>query len=143
MGVILRLPFRLLTASIRFLFHVHWLLGSAALLLFCRMLLMLSGITDLRYLDEFDPSGQLRTIALVQIGVVLYAFLVAPLVPLQRHSGCCDGRRRRGFARSMDRSGEGVHRKFADKARVDHPPGGTSVLCPPRDIDSSRRRTEA
>lgn len=82
MGVILRLPFRLLTAPIRFLFHVHWLLGSAALLLFCRMLLMLSGITDLRYLDEFDPSGQLRTIALVQIGVVLYAFLVAPLIGL-------------------------------------------------------------
>jgi len=82
MGAILRLPFRLLTAPIRFLFHVHWLLGSAALLLFCRMLLLLSGITDLQYLDEFDPSGLLRTIALVQIGVVLYAFLVAPLIGL-------------------------------------------------------------
>ena len=32
MGAVLRLPFRLLTAPIRFLFHVHWLLGSAALL---------------------------------------------------------------------------------------------------------------
>jgi len=82
MGAILRLPFRLLTAPIRFLFHVHWLLGSAALLLFCRMLLMLSGITDLQYLDEFDPSGLLRTIVLVQIGAVLYAFLVAPLIGL-------------------------------------------------------------
>jgi hypothetical protein len=40
MGAILRLPFRLLTAPIRFLFHVHWLLGFAALLLFCRMLLL-------------------------------------------------------------------------------------------------------
>jgi len=76
------LPFRLLTAPIRFLFHVHWLLGFAALLLFIRMLLLLSGITDLRYLDEFDPSGQLRTIARVQIGVVLYTFLVAPLIGL-------------------------------------------------------------
>ena len=46
------------------------------------MLLLLSGITDLRYLDEFDPSGLLRTIALVQIGVVLYTFLVAPLIGL-------------------------------------------------------------
>ena len=82
MGAVLRLPFRLLTAPIRFLFHVHWLLGFAALLLFFRMLLLLSGITDLRYLDEFDPSGQLRTIALVQIGVVLYTFLVAPLIGL-------------------------------------------------------------
>ncbi len=45
MGAVLRLPFRLLTAPIRFLFHVHWLLGSAALLLFFRMLLLLSGIT--------------------------------------------------------------------------------------------------
>ena len=82
MGAVLRLPFRLLTAPIRFLFHVHWLLGFTALLLFFRMLLLLSGITDLRYLDEFDPSGQLRTIALVQIGVVLYTFLVAPLIGL-------------------------------------------------------------
>jgi heat shock protein HtpX len=83
MGAILRLPFRLLTAPFRFLFHVHWLLGSASLLLFFRMLLLLSGTTkDLQSLDEIDPSGLLRTIALVQIGVVLYTFLVAPLIGL-------------------------------------------------------------
>ena len=81
MGAVLRMPFRLLTAPIRFLFHVHWLLGSAALFLFFQMLLLLSGVTGhLRSLDEFDPSGMLRTIALVQTGVVLYTFLVAPLI---------------------------------------------------------------
>jgi heat shock protein HtpX len=83
MGAILRMPFRLLTAPIRFLFRVHWLLGSAALLLFCQMLLLLPGVTEhLQSLDEFDPSGLLRTIMLVQAGVLFYTFLVAPLVGL-------------------------------------------------------------
>lgn len=82
MGAILRMPSRLLTAPIRFLFHVHWLLGSVALLLFCQMVLLLPGITYLMSMEEFDPSGLLRTIVLIQAGVLLYAFLVAPLIGL-------------------------------------------------------------
>ena len=83
MGSILRLPFRLLTAPIRFLFHVHWLLGAGALFFVGRMLLLsfhyAGGFSSF---DELDPTGQLRTLALVQTGVVLYAFFVAPLIGL-------------------------------------------------------------
>jgi hypothetical protein len=47
------------------------------------MLLLLGGITEhLQSLDEFDPSGLLRTIMLVQAGVLFYTFLVAPLIGL-------------------------------------------------------------
>jgi len=83
MGAILRLPFRLLTAPVRFLFHVHWLLGAGALFLVGQMFLL-----SFRYaggfssFDELDPTGQVRTLALVQAGVVLYAFFVAPLIGL-------------------------------------------------------------
>jgi heat shock protein HtpX len=81
MGAILRLPFRLLTAPVRFLFHVHWLLGAGALFSVGQMLLLsfhyAGGFSSF---DELDPTGQLRTLALVQTGVVLYAFFVAPLI---------------------------------------------------------------
>ena len=83
MGAILRLPFRLLTAPFRFLFHVHWLLGASALILVGRMFLLsfhyVGGISSF---DELDPTGQLRTLALVQTGVALYTFFVAPLIGL-------------------------------------------------------------
>jgi len=83
MGAILRLPFRLMTAPIRFLFHVHWLLGAGALILVGRMFLLLPDFAEnLRTFDELDPTGQLRTLALIQTGVVLYAFFVAPLIGL-------------------------------------------------------------
>jgi heat shock protein HtpX len=83
MGAILRLPFRLLTAPIRFLFHVHWLLGAVVLFFVGRMfLLSFHYAGDLSSFDELDPTGQLRTLALVQAGVVLYAFFVAPLIGL-------------------------------------------------------------
>ena len=81
MGAILRLPFRLLTAPLRFLFHVHWLLGAIVLFFVGRMFLLLFHYTGgLSSFDELDPTGQLRTLALVQSGVVLYAFFVAPLI---------------------------------------------------------------
>ena len=83
MGAILRLPFRLLIAPFRFLFHVHWLLGAGALILVGRMFLLLPNFAEnLRTFDELDPTGQLRTFALVQTGVALYAFFVAPLIGL-------------------------------------------------------------
>ncbi len=81
MGTVLRLPFRLLTAPFRFLFHVHWLLGAGALLLFAWMFMLLPGIAEsLRTSDELDPGGWLRTIFLVQAVVLFHAFLVAPLI---------------------------------------------------------------
>jgi heat shock protein HtpX len=86
MGAILRLPFRLLTAPIRFLFHVHWILGSGVLLLFGHILLYIPffALSDfvkyLRFSDEVDPTGNLRTLMLVGTGVFLYSFLVAPLI---------------------------------------------------------------
>jgi heat shock protein HtpX len=83
MGAILRLPFRLLTAPIRFLFHVHWLLGAGALILVGRMFLLsfrYAGV--LSGFDGLDPTGQLRTWALVQTGVAFYAFFLAPLIGL-------------------------------------------------------------
>jgi heat shock protein HtpX len=81
MGAILRLPFRLLTAPVRFLFHVHWLLGAGALFFVGQMfLLSFHYAGGLSSFDELDPTGQLRTLALVQSGVVLYAFFVAPLI---------------------------------------------------------------
>ena len=83
MGSILRLPFRLLTAPTRFLFHVHWLLGAGALFFVGQMLLLsfhyAGGFSSF---DELDPTGKLRTLVLVQTGVVLYAFFVAPLIGL-------------------------------------------------------------
>jgi hypothetical protein len=83
MGAILRLPFRLLTAPFRFLFHVHWLLGAIVLFFVGRMFLLsfhfAGGLSDF---DDLDPTGRLRTLALVQAGVVLYAFFVAPLIGL-------------------------------------------------------------
>ena len=83
MGAILRLPFRLLTAPVRFLFHVHWLLGAGALFFVGQMfLLSFHYAGGLSSFDELDPTGQLRTLALVQTGVVLYAFFVAPLIGL-------------------------------------------------------------
>jgi len=83
MGAILRLPFRLLTAPVRFLFHVHWLLGAGALFFVGQMfLLSFHYAGGLSSFDELDPTGQLRTLALVQSGVVLYAFFVAPLIGL-------------------------------------------------------------
>jgi heat shock protein HtpX len=83
MGAILRLPFRLLTAPVRFLFHVHWLLGAGALFFLGQMfLLSFHYAGGLSSFDELDPSGQLRTLMLVQIGVVLYTFFVAPLIGL-------------------------------------------------------------
>ena len=83
MGAILRLPFRLLTAPIRFLFHVHWLLGAGALFFVGQMfLLSFQYAGGLSSFDELDPTGQMRTLALVQIGVMLYAFFVAPLIGL-------------------------------------------------------------
>ena len=83
MGAILRLPFRLLTAPIRFLFHVHWLLGAGALFFVGQMFLLSFHFArgDSSF-DELDPTGQMRTLALVQIGVMLYAFFVAPLIGL-------------------------------------------------------------
>lgn len=81
MGAILRLPFRLLTAPFRFLFHVHWLLGAIVLFFVGRMFLLSFHFAGgLSSFDDLDPSGQLRTLALVQTGVVLYAFFVAPLI---------------------------------------------------------------
>jgi len=83
MGAILRLPFRLLTAPFRFLFHVHWLLGAGALFFVGQtFLLSFHYMGGLSSFGELDPTGQLRTLALVQIGVVLYAFFVAPLIGL-------------------------------------------------------------
>jgi len=83
MGAILRLPFRLLTAPVRFLFHVHWLLGAGALFFVGQMfLLSFHYAGGLSSFDELDPTGQLRTLALVQTGVVLYVFFVAPLIGL-------------------------------------------------------------
>lgn len=83
MGTVLRLPFRLLTALFRFLFHVHWLLVAGALLLFGSMFMLLPDFADiLRALDESDPTGQFRMIVLVQTGVIFYAFFVAPLIGL-------------------------------------------------------------
>jgi heat shock protein HtpX len=83
MGAILRLPFRLLTAPVRFLFHVHWLLGAGALFFVGQMfLLSFHYAGGLSSFDELDPTGQLRTLVLVQTGVVLYAFFVAPLIGL-------------------------------------------------------------
>lgn len=81
MGAILRLPFRLLTAPFRFLFHVHWLLGAIVLFFVGRMFLLSFYFAGgLSSFDDLDPSVQLRTLALVQTGVVLYAFFVAPLI---------------------------------------------------------------
>lgn len=81
MDAILRLPFRLLTAPFRFLFHVHWLLGAIVLFFVGRMFLLSFHFAGgLSSFDDLDPSGQLRTLALVQTGVVLYAFFVAPLI---------------------------------------------------------------
>jgi len=83
MGAILRLPFRLLTSPFRFLFHVHWVLGAGALFFVGQMfLLSFHYAGGLSSFDELDPTGQLRTLALVQTGVVLYAFFVAPLIGL-------------------------------------------------------------
>lgn len=83
MGAILRLPFRLLTAPVRFLFHVHWLLGAIVLFFAGRMFLLLFHFAGgLSSFDELDPTGQLRTLALVQTGVFLYAFFVAPVIGL-------------------------------------------------------------
>lgn len=83
MGAILRLPFRLLTAPVRFLFHVHWLLGAGALFFVGQMFLLLFHFAGgLWSFDELDPTGQLRTLALVQTGVFLYAFFVAPVIGL-------------------------------------------------------------
>jgi heat shock protein HtpX len=83
MGAVLRLPFRLLTAPFRFLFHVHWLLGAVVLFFVGRMFLLPFHFAgDLWSFDELDPTGQLRTWVLVQTGVVLYAFFVAPLIGL-------------------------------------------------------------
>ncbi len=83
MGAILRLPFRLLTAPIRFLYHVHWLLGAGALFFVGQMfLLSFYYAGGLLSFDELDPTGQLRTWVLVQTGVVLYAFFVAPVIGL-------------------------------------------------------------
>jgi len=81
MGAILRLPFRLLTAPFRFLFHVHWLLSAGALFFVGQtFLLSFHYAGGFSSFDELDPTGQLRTLALVQTGVVLYAFFVAPLI---------------------------------------------------------------
>jgi len=67
MGAILRLPFRLLTAPFRFLFHVHWLLGAIVLFFVGRtFLLSFHFAGGLSSFDELDPSGQLRTWALVR-----------------------------------------------------------------------------
>ncbi|MBE0568725.1 MAG: M48 family metalloprotease [Deltaproteobacteria bacterium] len=83
MGAILRLPFRLLTAPFRFLFHVHWLLGAIVLFFVARMFLLSFHFAGgLSSFDELDPTGRLRTLALVQAGAVLYAFFVAPLIGL-------------------------------------------------------------
>jgi heat shock protein HtpX len=83
MGAILRLPFRLLTAPFRFLFHVHWLLGAAALFFVGQMFLLSFHFAGgLSSFDELDPTGQMRTLMLVQTGAVLYAFFVAPLIGL-------------------------------------------------------------
>jgi hypothetical protein len=84
MGTVLRLPLRLLTAPFRFLFHLHWVLGMGALLPFVGLLMMFPTLQTggLRTFDELDPSGWLRTIMLVQAGVLFYAFLVAPLIGL-------------------------------------------------------------
>lgn len=83
MGAILRLPFRLLTAPIRLLFRVHWLLGAGALFFVGQMfLLSFHYAGGLSTFDEHDPTGQVRTLMLVQTGVVLYAFFVAPLIGL-------------------------------------------------------------
>lgn len=83
MRTVLQLPFRLLTAPFRFLFHIHWLLGAGALLLLARMFLLLPDFGEtLRTFDELDPTGRLRTLAVVQATVILHAFLVAPLVGL-------------------------------------------------------------
>jgi heat shock protein HtpX len=82
MGSILRLPLRLLTAPFRFLFHLHWVFGLVALLPFVWMFTLLPAFSDLWTFDELDPSGRLRTIMLVQAGVLFHAFLVAPLIGL-------------------------------------------------------------
>ena len=83
MGTVLRLPFRLLTAPFRFLFHLHWVLGMGALLPFVGLLMLFPNLTeDFRTFDELDPSGWLRTIMLVQAGVLFHAFLIAPLIGL-------------------------------------------------------------
>ena len=81
MGAILRLPFRLLTAPIRLLFRVHCLLGAGALFFVSQMfLLSFHYAGGLSSFDELDPTGQLHTLTLVQTGVALYAFFVAPLI---------------------------------------------------------------
>lgn len=83
MGAILRLPFRLMTAPIRFLFHVHWLLGAGALFLIGRMfLLSFTHAGGLSSFNDLDPADGLGTLALVGTGVFLYSFLVAPLIGL-------------------------------------------------------------
>jgi heat shock protein HtpX len=82
MGTVLRLPLRLLTAPFRFLFHLHWAFGMGALLVFGWMVMLLPDFSDLRIFDELDPSGWLRTILLVQAGVLFHAFVIAPLIGL-------------------------------------------------------------
>ena len=84
MGTVLRLPLRLLTAPFRFLFHLHWVIGLLALLPFIGTItLSLPHLTEgVWAFDELDPSGWLRTIMLVQAGVLFHALLVAPLIGL-------------------------------------------------------------
>jgi len=83
MGTVLRLPLRLLTAPFRFLFHLHWAFGMVALLPFIGLLMLFPNMPEgFRIFDELDPSGWLRTIMLVQAGVLFHAFLVAPLIGL-------------------------------------------------------------
>lgn len=82
MGTVLSLPFRLLAAPFRFLFHVHWLLGAGALLVCVRMMTLLPDLSDLRAFDDMDPTGHVRAIMLVQMAVVFYALFVAPLIGL-------------------------------------------------------------
>jgi len=84
MGAVLRLPLRLLTAPFRFLFHLHWVIGLLALLPFIGTItLSLPHLTGgVWAFDELDPSGWLRTILLVQAGVLFHALLVAPLIGL-------------------------------------------------------------
>lgn len=83
MGSVLRLPFRLLTAPFRFLFHLHWIFGVAALLPFVGIVALLSDWKEgVWAFDELDPGGTFRAILLVQAAVLFHTVFVAPLIGL-------------------------------------------------------------
>jgi heat shock protein HtpX len=83
MATVLCLPARLLAAPFRFLFHLHWILGAMVLLPIVGTILLLPEPGGaFRELDAMDPSGRLRTVALVQAAALFHVLFVAPVVGL-------------------------------------------------------------